>query len=108
MLLVQDLRILRTPSPEPRPEPIEPVKPDFFTVDQILNIYEQFALTAPTGVLSMSSFEETFRNLTALTHGTEQIPDMWMNITPEKLESITQVGVVPTPRSGPGGKGGGG
>ena len=50
----------------------------------------QFALTAPSGMLSLTAFEDTFRSLTALTHGTEQIPDMWMNITPEKLEQMSQ------------------
>ena len=46
-------------------------------------------------MISLTGFEDTFRSLTALTHGTEQIPDMWMNISSEKLEYISKVRFCP-------------
>ena len=43
-LIFKDLKVLRTPSPVPRPPPIESAYPDTFTVDQIMNLYQQVGI----------------------------------------------------------------
>ena len=45
----------------------------------------QFLTTAPTGVMSSKSFLETFENMVSVTHGMEQLPDVWLNITPQQV-----------------------
>uniref|UniRef100_X1Z7B7 Calponin-homology (CH) domain-containing protein n=1 Tax=Capitella teleta TaxID=283909 RepID=X1Z7B7_CAPTE len=88
-LVSEDIKVLRTPSPPARPLPAEPILVDCFTVDQIMSIYKQFILTAPGGLLSIKAFQDTFQDLTSLTHGTGEIPDIWLNVTQEKLESLS-------------------
>ena len=48
----------------------------------------QFATTAPTGVMSTKSFMETFETMVAVTHGMEQLPDVWLNITPQQVSKF--------------------
>ncbi|KAK2168514.1 hypothetical protein LSH36_16g05047 [Paralvinella palmiformis] len=84
----QDIKVLRSPSPQPRPDPIEKVDPETFTVEQIKNLYRQFSMTAPSGMMSLKTFQEILTDVTSLSHGTEQLPEAWLNLSPEKLESI--------------------
>lgn len=46
----------------------------------------QFATTAPTGVMSIKSFCETFENIVSVTHGMEQLPDVWLNISQQQVK----------------------
>lgn len=89
-LINENIKVLKTPTPPPRPPPIEAAHLDTFTIDQIVNVYGQFSLTAPSGVLSVKSFQETFQDLASLTHGSENLPEMWSNLLqdPEKLEMM--------------------
>lgn len=48
-------------------------------------MFFQFMLTAPDGMLSLRAFQDTFQDLTSLTHGTGDIPDIWANIPQEKV-----------------------
>jgi len=43
-VLFQDIKVLRSPSPQPRPDPIEKVDPETFTVEQIKNLYRQVSI----------------------------------------------------------------
>ena len=45
----------------------------------------QFTATAPTGVMSKQSFVETFENMVSVAFGMEQLPDVWMNISPQQV-----------------------
>ena len=45
-------------------------------------------------MLSLKTFQEVFMDLASLTHGTESMPDVWTQLTPEKLE---QMGVALSP-----------
>jgi len=49
--------------------------------------YLQFATTAPTGVMSIKSFTETFENMVSVTHGMEQLPDVWLNISQQQVRN---------------------
>ena len=46
----------------------------------------QFALTAPTGSLSMKSFQDVLFDLAALSQGMEQVPDFWINLSQDKVQ----------------------
>lgn len=66
-LLSQEVKVFRTPSPPPRPSPIEIALPDTFTVDQMKLLYQQFVRSAPSGFISNKGFVDTLSDLTALT-----------------------------------------
>ncbi|XP_060552949.1 sperm flagellar protein 2-like isoform X2 [Ruditapes philippinarum] len=87
-LLNEDLAVLKTPTPLPPEKEVEPVTSDCFTVAQLMNLFSQFATTAPTGVMSNRAFMETFENMVAVTHGMEQLPEVWLNITQQQIQDI--------------------
>ncbi|XP_053393746.1 sperm flagellar protein 2-like isoform X2 [Mercenaria mercenaria] len=87
-LLNEDLAVLKTPTPLPPEKEIEIPTSDCFTVAQLMNLYSQFATTAPTGVMSNRAFMETFENMVAVTHGMEQLPEVWLNITQQQIQDI--------------------
>nr|XP_022317151.1 sperm flagellar protein 2-like isoform X9 [Crassostrea virginica] len=87
-LINTELKVLRSPSPAPPPVVQEVVLPEQFTVSQLLNLYQQFTATAPTGVMSKQSFVETFENMVSVAFGMEQLPDVWMNISPQQVQEI--------------------
>ncbi|XP_071117594.1 sperm flagellar protein 2-like [Haliotis cracherodii] len=88
-MMDEDKVVLRSPTPTGHPEPIEQPMTDQFTVDQLMGLFQQFTATAPTGVMSSKSFCETFENIVSVTHGMEQLPDVWMNITPSQIQDIS-------------------
>lgn len=87
-LVAEDVKTVRTPSPKQRPQPAELPHPEYFSVDQLLSLYTQFALIAPDGVLSIKSFIDIFQEFTSLTHGMELLPDAWMNVTVGQLQEL--------------------
>ncbi|XP_048761563.2 sperm flagellar protein 2-like isoform X3 [Ostrea edulis] len=87
-LINTELKVLRSPSPAPPPVIQEVVMPEHFTVSQLLNLYQQFTATGPTGVMSKQSFVETFENMVSVAFGMEQLPDIWMNISPQQVQEI--------------------
>ncbi|XP_062579929.1 sperm flagellar protein 2-like isoform X2 [Saccostrea cucullata] len=87
-LVNTELKVLRSPSPAPPPVVEEVVTPEQFSVSQLLNLYQQFTATAPTGVMSKQSFVETFENMVSVSFGMEQLPDIWMNISPQQVQEI--------------------
>ncbi|XP_076440661.1 sperm flagellar protein 2-like isoform X2 [Babylonia areolata] len=84
-----DHHVLKSPSPPSIPQLTEQVIPDQFTVEQLFNLYQQFSAIAPTGIMSSKSFTETLENTVSVTHGMEQLPDMWMHITPAQIQEIS-------------------
>ncbi|XP_041476082.1 sperm flagellar protein 2-like isoform X2 [Lytechinus variegatus] len=82
------VKVYRTPSPPPRPDPIELAQADAFAVEQIINLQAQFIKSAPSGFISAKGFIDTLCDLTALTHGMEALPDGWMNISIAQLETL--------------------
>ncbi|KAK3767112.1 hypothetical protein RRG08_017986 [Elysia crispata] len=87
-ILDEDLKVLKTPSPLPPPEPVEQPMPDHFTVAQLTTLYQQFVATAPTGIISNKAFIEMFENLVSVTCGMESLPDMWMHVTPSQIAEL--------------------
>ncbi|GFR65233.1 sperm flagellar 2, partial [Elysia marginata] len=87
-ILDEDLKVLKTPSPLPPPEPVEQPMGDHFTVAQLTTLYQQFTATAPTGIISNKAFIEMFENLVSVTCGMESLPDMWMHLTPSQIADL--------------------
>ena len=52
-LVAEDVRTLRTPSPPPRPAPIEPPHPDYFTINQLMALYAQVGSTFQIHTVSL-------------------------------------------------------
>ncbi|XP_071799466.1 sperm flagellar protein 2-like isoform X1 [Asterias amurensis] len=90
-LINKEVKVFRTPSPPPRPSPIEIALPDTFTVDQMKLLYQQFVRSAPSGFISNKGFVDTLSDLTALTHGTEALPDQWMSLNLNQLEQLATI-----------------
>jgi len=42
-------------------------------------------MTAPSGMMSLKTFQEILTDVTSLSHGTEQLPEAWLNLSPEKV-----------------------
>jgi hypothetical protein len=103
----KDVKLLRTPSPPPVPEPVEESSPDTFTIDQLVNLFQQFAakqkgllsssavnssvqLVQPTNssIIPIRTFIETIQSLMLLNQGTEWLPASWMHLSADKLEQM--------------------
>ncbi|CAG5136743.1 unnamed protein product, partial [Candidula unifasciata] len=87
-ILDEDLKVLKTPSPEPPPTPVEQPMIDQFTVNQLGHLYHQLKEIAPAGIISKKAFTEMFASLVSVTHGTEQLPELWMQLTPSQIEML--------------------
>ena len=55
----------------------------------------QFCATAPTGIMSTRCFSETLENLVSVTYGMEQLPDLWMRITPSQVSGDSLLDILP-------------
>ncbi|KAI8510088.1 hypothetical protein Bbelb_125160 [Branchiostoma belcheri] len=49
----------------------------------------KFIKVAPSGLISNKAFMDLFQDLTALMHGEELLPDVWMGITLHQLHEMT-------------------
>ncbi|XP_066298432.1 sperm flagellar protein 2-like isoform X6 [Branchiostoma lanceolatum] len=85
----EERKVFRTPSPPPRPDPVEQPQPDVYTIIQLKNLFNQFIKVAPSGLISNKAFMDLFQDLTALMHGEELLPDVWMGITLHQLHEMT-------------------
>lgn len=88
-LVDADHQMLKSPSPPPTPVLVERVMPDHFTVHQLFGLYKQFSAIALLGIMSSKSFIETMDNIVSVTHGMEQLPDLWMHMTSGQVHEIS-------------------
>ncbi|XP_076812230.1 sperm flagellar protein 2-like [Clavelina lepadiformis] len=84
-IINSERKVLRTPSPPPRPPPVETAQPDIFTLVQLSNLHKQFKDVAPSGIIINKAFIELMADTAALTHGLDALPDMWMNVSYAQL-----------------------
>lgn len=80
-----DVVVLRTPTPPPRPDPIESVTLEHFTIESLYKIFNQFKQVAPEGLVAIKTFVEIFNDLILLNYGSEILPDQWSNMTPQQV-----------------------
>lgn len=105
---------MRTPSPPPRPEPIELISVEHFSVeslnkmlnqvynwdfcldeldikDIIIDIFScliKFKQVAPEGLVAIKTFIEIFNELVLLNYGNETLPEQWLNLSQNQVGNI--------------------
>lgn len=86
-----DVVVLRTPTPPPRPDPIESVTLEHFTIESLYKIFNQFKQVAPEGLVALKTFTEIFNDLILLNYGTEILPDQWSSMTPQQVNLVFKI-----------------
>ncbi|XP_078485176.1 sperm flagellar protein 2-like [Ciona intestinalis] len=86
-----EAKVIRTPSPPPRPEPIETSQPDVFTIVQLGKLYSHFKGVAPNGMILNKAFIEVLADTAALDAGADALPDMWINISYNQLVELADL-----------------
>lgn len=78
------------PPPMPAPPPAEEASPDAFTVVQIRWLCSQFHTLMPSGggMLGTISFIEVIHQLSALSVGSDLLPEDWMHVSSSQLANI--------------------
>ena len=90
-IIESDIVIMRTPSPPPRPDPIESITVELFSIESLRKMYNQFKLVAPEGLISVKTFTEIFNDLILLNYGSEVLPDQWSNLTQSQIEFLAKM-----------------
>ena len=79
-IIESDVVIMRTPTPPPRPDPMESITVELFTIESLRKMHNQFKLVAPEGLVSVKTFAEIFNDLILLNYGNEILPEQWSNL----------------------------
>ncbi|BFZ00141.1 hypothetical protein BsWGS_03180 [Bradybaena similaris] len=90
-ILDEDLKVLQSPSPEPPPSPVEQPMANHFTVNQLELLYNELRDAAPNGTISKKAFTDMFASLMSASHGTEQLPTLWMQLTHSQIEELSNL-----------------
>ncbi|CAF1170591.1 unnamed protein product [Rotaria sp. Silwood1] len=86
--IAEDVIVAPPPIPPPRPLPLEQTTPELFTIDQLRELFKQFTLTAPSGLLSTKTFIDLYSDLTTVTVGQRLLPEAWSNLDQIQIESL--------------------
>ncbi|KAL2091758.1 hypothetical protein ACEWY4_011556 [Coilia grayii] len=86
-----DLRVLASPSPPPRPPPLEMPADSTLTILQLHTFYNQMLKVAPSGIVSSTEFSEILKELTSMNVGDNDLPDAWMNISESQILDLVTV-----------------
>lgn len=82
---------MRTPSPPPRPEAVEIIPVENFTIDSLRKMHKQFQLVAPEGLVTTKTFVDIFNDLILLNFGNEILPEQWSNISQSQIEHLARM-----------------
>ena len=77
--------VVRTPSPPPRPETIDDVKLEYFTIDSLYKMLGQFKKIAPSGLITVKEFAEILNDLVLLNYENEILPEQWANLNQSQV-----------------------
>ncbi len=77
--------MIRTPSPPPRPDPVENIAVEHFTIDSLHKMFYQFKLVAPEGLVAVKTFIDVFNDIMLLNYSNEILPEQWSSL------NLTQV-----------------
>jgi hypothetical protein len=83
--------VLRSPTPPRRPDPVEQMTPELFSIEALSLMYEQFKLVAPEGLVAIKTFVDIYTDLATLNYGTEVMPDNWSNLSQTQVESLAKM-----------------
>ncbi|CAF3645652.1 unnamed protein product [Rotaria sordida] len=86
--IAEDVIVAPPPVPPPRPLPLEQTTSELFTIDQLRELFKQFTLAAPSGLLSTKTFIDLYTDLTAVTVGQRLLPEAWSNLDQIQIESL--------------------
>jgi hypothetical protein len=86
-----DVIVMRTPSPPPRPHPVEPISSEYFTIDSLRIMLRQFRLVAPEGLIAIKSFIDLYNDLVMLNYSNEILPDQWAQLTTAQIETLAKM-----------------
>ncbi|CAF2636731.1 unnamed protein product [Rotaria sp. Silwood2] len=86
--IAEDVIVAPPPVLPPRPLPLEQTTSELFTVDQLRELFKQFILTAPSGLLSTKTFIDLYSDLTTVTVGQRLLPEAWSNLDQIQIESL--------------------
>lgn len=83
--------VLFSPPPPPSPPPVvEASMIDRFTVEQVHELFKQFACTAPNGVMEVDTFVYNMFSLVSRQLGSTLLPDLWCGISKEQVIQVTE------------------
>ncbi len=77
--------MVRTPSPPPRPDPIENIAVEHFTIDSLRKMFNQFRLVAPEGLVAVKTFIDVFSDIMLLNYSNEILPEQWSNLNQSQV-----------------------
>ncbi len=81
---------MRTPSPPPRPDAIEDIKVEYFTIDSLYKMLAQFKQVAPDGLVSVKLFGEIFNDLIFLNFENEILPEQWTTLNSNQIDTLAK------------------
>ena len=84
-IMEHDVVIFKTPSPPPRPDPMEHITVELFTVESLRKMHIQFKQVAPEGLVSVKTFSDVISDLILLNYGNEILPEQWSNLNPNQV-----------------------
>uniref|UniRef100_H2ZLZ5 Calponin-homology (CH) domain-containing protein n=1 Tax=Ciona savignyi TaxID=51511 RepID=H2ZLZ5_CIOSA len=90
-IINHEAKVIRTPSPPPKPDPIEASQPDVFTIVQMGKLYTHFRGVAPNGMILNKAFIEVLADTAALDAGADSLPDMWVNVSYNQLVELAEL-----------------
>ena len=82
---------MRTPSPPPRPEAVEIIPVENFTIESLRKMHKQFELVAPEGLVAAKTFVDIFNDLILLNFGDEILPEQWSNLSQSQIEHLARM-----------------
>jgi hypothetical protein len=77
--------VVRTPSPPPRPDPVENIAIENFTIESLHKMYNQFKLVAPEGLVAVKTFVDVFNDIILLNYSNEILPEQWSNLNQNQV-----------------------
>jgi len=86
--IAQDVIVAPPPPPPARSAPWEQAMSEQFTIEQLRDLFKQFTLTAPSGLLSTKTFIDLYSDLITVTVGQRPLPELWSNLEQTQIESL--------------------
>ncbi|XP_072371687.1 sperm flagellar protein 2 isoform X2 [Scyliorhinus torazame] len=85
-----DVKMIPDPPPLTRLPSEEIAKDGELTIEQLQNLYRQFLLVAPTGLMLKKTFIELLQDLVSLDLSSEQLPEQWRSLSYTQVLDITR------------------